>query len=393
MSKSNPQIVLDSFALTKSFQLGPVVKNTLVPDSFTKSQHFYLKTWREQSVSNGSWGSTWNWLTPESLNVVSSHFLEIPLPAIGGGSYKSIPGLYAIRGIKLLSNGSEVYDLDYRAYLREFMSSLSDEELRQFVDCYMGGTVANGAGRTICCPLPLPNSHYLRRHWHKSFGIFPHKTRARIEFQIHMGTAEEMAAQGSEAPATIANLAQIVTREVKGDQNAVTRKYSDARGVYTVMVPRFQVVVDWKALNANTSDKVKAVLPTGSCYEFICEAYPSTHSLVETERNTAILPIHYSIECDGELVRVLDSELRVKQELFSNGYRSNDTVNNAARICFADQTSNSDTCFRGALNCANVSAIQTDVTFAENVRYRILAKKYSKVRIESTGVMRTSFDG
>ena len=53
MTKSNPQIVLDSFALTKSFQMGNAVKNSLVPDGFTKSQHFYLKTWREQSAQNG----------------------------------------------------------------------------------------------------------------------------------------------------------------------------------------------------------------------------------------------------------------------------------------------------------------------------------------------------
>ena len=159
MSKSNPQIVIDSFPLTKSFQLGPVEKNTLVPDHFSKAQHYYLKTWREQSVANTTWGTTWNWLAPESLNVVSSHFLEIPLPAIGGGNYKSLPGLYAIYRIKLLSNGSEVYDIDYRAYMREFMSSLTDEEFRQFADCYLGGSAQSGAGRTICCPLPLPNSH------------------------------------------------------------------------------------------------------------------------------------------------------------------------------------------------------------------------------------------
>ena len=393
MSKSNPQIVIDSFPLTKSFQLGPVEKNSLVPDTFSKAQHYYLKTWREQSVQNTSWGTTWNWLSPESLNVVSSHFLEIPLPAIGGGNYKAIPGLYAIYRIKLLSNGNEVYDIDYRAYMREFLSSLSDEEFRQFVDCYLGGHTQSGAGRTISCPLPLPNSHYLRRHRHVNYGIFPHRTKARIEFQIQMATAQEMAAQGSDQPATIANLCQVVTREIKGDQNAITRPYADASGQYTIMVPRFQVIVDWKTLAANTMDKVKATLPTGSCYEFICEAYPSTHSLAETERNSAVLPDKFSIMCDGELVRVLDSQLRVKQELFTNGFRSNDVVNNCARICFCDQASGADSCFRGALNCANVSGLQTEVEFPTNVRYRILAKKYSKVRIEATGVMRSSFDG
>ena len=149
MSKSNPQIVLDSFALSKSFQLGDVKRNKLVPTSFSKSQNLFLKTWREQSVQNGDWGSTWNFVTPESLNVVSSHFLEIPLPAIGGGNYKAIPGLYCIDEIKLLSNGSEVYTLDYKMYIREFLSSLSNEEFNQFVDTYLGGKTETGAARTI----------------------------------------------------------------------------------------------------------------------------------------------------------------------------------------------------------------------------------------------------
>ena len=119
-----PQIAIDSLPLTKSFQLGNVVSNKLVPDGFSKSQNFYLKTWREQSCQNSSWGETWNYVLPESLNVVSSHFLEIDLNLLGSGTYKKYPGLYAINRIKLLSNGSEVYDLDYKLYMREFLSSL-----------------------------------------------------------------------------------------------------------------------------------------------------------------------------------------------------------------------------------------------------------------------------
>ena len=110
MSRSNPQIAIDSLPLTKSFQLGNVVSNKLVPDGFSKSQNFYLKTWREQSCQNSSWGETWNYVLPESLNVVSSHFLEIDLNQLAAGNYKKYPGMYAINRIKLLSNGSEVYD-------------------------------------------------------------------------------------------------------------------------------------------------------------------------------------------------------------------------------------------------------------------------------------------
>ena len=392
MSRSNPQIAIDSLPLTKSFQLGNVVSNKLVPDGFSKSQNFYLKTWREQSCQNASWGETWNYVLPESLNVVSSHFLEIDLPPIVSGTYKKIPGMYAINRIKLLSNGSEVYDLDYKLYMREFVSSLTDEEAQAFTDTYLGGNSNSNAGRTISCPMMLPNSHYLRRHSPYGYGIFPHKLSTRLEFQIEMGTTNDLIVAGADAPASIANSARWVTREIKGDQNSIIRKYSDARGVYSVQVPRFQEIVAWKIAAAGVADSVKATLPTGCCYEFIVEAYPVTQNLDLTDRETSVQPTAFKITCDGEDVRVLANSVRVGQELFTNGYRTNSSVNNCARICFADQCHKSDHCFQGALHCGNISSIQTEVTFAAETRYRIVAKKYSKVRIQSNGVLRSSFE-
>ena len=133
-------------------------------------------------------------------------------------------------------------------------------------------------------------------------------------------------------------------------------------------------------------------LPTGSVYEFIVEAYPTTHTLAETDRRTSTLPLNFKIQADGEDIRVLDNTVRVRQELFANGYRSNTAVNNAARIAFADRSSRSDHCFQGALHCGNVSSLQSEVEFAAETRYRILAKKYSKVRIQSNGVLRSSLE-
>ena len=140
MSKSNPQLVIDSFGLTKSFQTGATTKNRLIPEQFLKTQNFYLKTWKTESVSNTDWGTTFNWVSPQSLNVVSSHFFEITLPALASAAenkYKSAPGMYLIDRIKLLSNGSEVYDLDCKLYMREYLSSLSNEEYLSFVDAYL----------------------------------------------------------------------------------------------------------------------------------------------------------------------------------------------------------------------------------------------------------------
>jgi len=360
---------------------------------FTKSQNLYLKTWREQSVQNANWGETWNWICPESLNVVASHFLEINLPALGNGNYKAVPGLYCVNTIKLLSNGSEVYELDYKTYIREFLSSMRDtEEFTDFVNCYLGGSAATGTARTVSIPLMLPNSHYLRRHSNRSYGCFPHRLSSKLEFQITMGTVSDVKEAGAADPASISGAAKVVTREIKGDSNAITRKYSDARGVYSICVPRYQTIIPWTEAAANTLQSVKATLPTGSVYEIVFEAYPSGTSLAETDRLTVTTPDIIRVQCDGEYVRVLDNKVRCEQELFANGFRTNASCNNAGRVCFADQAAYSDHCYQGAIHCGNISSITIEVQFGAAVNYRALAKKYSKVRIQSNGVLRSSLE-
>ena len=152
-----------------------------------------------------------------------------------------------------------------------------------------------------------------------------------------------------------------MTREIKGDQAKIVKRYADARGVYSVCVPRYQDIVPFRDVAANTRESIKATLPTGSCYEFIVEAYPDAVSLPKTDRAAAVHPSYFKIQADGEDVRVLDSSVRVGQELFANGYRSNDSVNNAARICFGDYCAYSDHCYQGSLHCQNVSSINVEI--------------------------------
>jgi len=207
-----------------------------------------------------------------------------------------------------------------------------------------------------------------------------------------MGAGAEVVTAVSAAPASIANSAKVVTREIKGDANAIIRKYSDARGIYSICVPRYQTIVPWTAGTANTLQSIKATLPTGSVYEIVFEAYPSAITLEHTNRLNITTPDIIRVQCDGEYVRVLDNKVRCEQELFSNGFRSNASCNNAGRVCFGDQVAYSDHCYQGAIHCGNISSITLEVQFGENVNWRALAKKYSKVRIQSNGILRSSLE-
>ena len=152
------------------------------------------------------------------------------------------------------------------------------------------------------------------------------------------------------------------------------------------------MILDWESATANVERTDKLTLPTGSNYEFIVEAYLASGTVEESDRAVIVRPTEFFIEADGEKVRVLDSAARIRQELYSNGYVGNEYIGNASRICFAPNCSDSDHQFQGAFNCGNVSSLSATIKFPSNCHYRIVSKKYSKVRIQTNGVIRTSFE-
>ena len=105
MSFENPAQIVRSWALQGAFSSGAVVQDKLVPRKFARIRTPFVHTWRTEAVNSQlDWGVQAAYI-PESLRVISSMFLEIPLPALGGGGYKTIPGLYAIKTIRFLSAG------------------------------------------------------------------------------------------------------------------------------------------------------------------------------------------------------------------------------------------------------------------------------------------------
>ena len=123
MSFENPSQIIQSWGLASSFSNGPITKDNLVPATYGKVRTTFVQTWREENVgTNLDWANPqpFSYYLPESLRVISSMFLQIKCPAISGNNFKPYPGLYAVRSIRILSAGQEVYTCDMQAFLRDY---------------------------------------------------------------------------------------------------------------------------------------------------------------------------------------------------------------------------------------------------------------------------------
>ena len=140
---SNPAQLIRSWNNIKNYSVGAnLSSDNLVPTPWKKLAVLSVKTWREiQLNSTLDWDSkNFSFVLPESLQVVASIFLKIDLPQLTDASYdyKNLPSLYCVDRIRVFSNGSEVSSFYPRWYLREYMSTLSDEEHEVFREAYCG---------------------------------------------------------------------------------------------------------------------------------------------------------------------------------------------------------------------------------------------------------------
>ena len=132
---------------------------------------------------------------PESLRVVSSIYLKVDLPALGGSAvYKDYPALYVIKTLRLLSSGQEVYSCDCGVMFGDYLQSLTDEQVRVFGKTYLGHQdTMDGTARSVMIPILLPNSAYGSRNGHdtRGHGVFPAylgSTRLELQFTLNAGT-------------------------------------------------------------------------------------------------------------------------------------------------------------------------------------------------------------
>ena len=162
-----PQNIVRSWNVQTHFSGGPIVSNKLVPPDYGRIAFNYVQTWREQAAGLGDldWGAVnYSFYIPKGVKVLSSLYLRIKLPALSGANYKAYPGLYAIKEIRILSGGQEVYTAPYLLFMADHMQSLTEHCAKEFGNTYLGReAAASASARDVMLPILLPNSAYMDR--------------------------------------------------------------------------------------------------------------------------------------------------------------------------------------------------------------------------------------
>ena len=175
MSYENPENIIRSWNVQTNFATGPVTADQLVPPQYSRIRTPFLLTWREEAC-NSTHSKNFSIYLPESLRVVNDIFLRIKLPALASTTYKKYPGLFAIKTIRLLSQGQEVYSCDYMQHMADHLQQYSEEELKDFAKVYLGAEdVLSLAARDVMLPILIPNSPFIGREPRdlRGHGVFP----------------------------------------------------------------------------------------------------------------------------------------------------------------------------------------------------------------------------
>ena len=399
MSFENPAQLIRSWSLQGAFSSGSVVQDKLVPRKFARIRTPFVNTWRSEAVNSQlDWGTqAFSFYLPESLRVISSMFLEIPLPALGGGGYKKIPGFHAIKTIRFLSAGQESYHCEVGQYLRDYVESCTAEEADRFVKTYLGYTTDAGttAARTLHIPILLPNSAYMSRNGRdvRGHGIWPCYTGSnRLEIQITMGSASEMAKDAGNVPGSISGDCNMMVHQVDMTSEDVQR-YSDVRGAYSVITRRFtELTQGWTAATADTRERLTQSQPLGCVTELFAIAVPTGTAEAQREIDTSVQASHFSIVSDSVTQKSLDSAAKCQMELWANGFVGNSFCNSPSRLCFAAHAAEAENMYTGGFNMQLSSQVSVEIEFPENVDYRVFAVQLQRVTVNSIGLVQASLD-
>ena len=400
MSFENPAQIIRSWNLQGSFSSGQVVQDKLVPRKFTRIRTPFIQTWREEALnSNLDWGSqAFSFYLPESLRVISSIFLRIPLPTLASGAYKKIPGLYAVERVRFLSAGQESYNVEVGQYLRDYVESLTDEQAAIFCRTYLGYTTDAGtaAARVLMIPILLPNSAYMSRAGRdtRGHGVWPCYTgNNRLEMQITMGAAVSVCKQADPVPASISGNITAMIHQLDMTSDDVLR-YSDVRGAYSVITRRFTEITNgWvNSPVADTLDRHTQNQPLGCVTELFCIAVPSGTDVDLREIDTNVHPTKFTIISDSVTQKSLNTPEKVEMELWSNGFIGNAKCNSPGRLCFASHAAEAENMYSGGFNMQLSSQISVEIEFAEAVDYRIFAVQLQRVTVNSLGLVQASLD-
>lgn len=401
MSFENPAQIMRSWNLQGSFANGRTEHDRLIPKKWKRIRTPFVQTWREETINtNLDWGSqAFSFYIPESLQVISSMYLKVPLPALQSPhTYKKIPGIYAIKTIRFLSAGQEAYSVEVGQYLRDYIESLDDERAKVFCETYLGldedTNEPSIEARDIMVPILLPNSAYMARGGHTlGKGVWPCFTgKNRIEVQITMNAAANMVNQSQAVPASISGNCTMMIHQVDMTSDDLLA-YSDARKSYSIITRRFTEITNgYTAGTANQLIRLTQNQPIGVVTELFCIAQPSgtSEALREIEQN--VLPQHFAIVSDSQTQKSLNTRDKVRVESWSNGFVGNSLCNCPGRLCFAAHASETDHFYSGGYNMQLSSQITVEIEFPENVDFRVFAVQLQRVTLDEQGLLKASLD-
>ena len=396
MPQENIENLIRSWNYQQGWNNGPVVQDKLSPEAYGRILTLFNHTWREEVLGDTfNWGSeSYSVYLPESLYVISSIYLKIDLPANSGGAvYKAYPGIYALKTVRLMSGGTEVYTADQNLFLHDYLESLSEEALRCFSEAYLGAEEnASDSARTILIPILLPNSSYMGRaggtHGH---GIFPaFLGQSRLEIQLTMNAAKNLSADAEQAPTSLVGKCSIMYHQVEMTE-AARKSYSDLRGNYSIVNRRFTELTNgWQDYqSANSIVHYNQFQPQGTVTEVMFIA--CAHNADDTRHTQAyVLPTSIIVTVDAVVVKSLDTPEKVKCELWQNGFTPNKFFPSPGRMCFAAHAAGSDHLYSGGYNMRLASTVDYAFTFAQNVSYRIVASQIQRVTIDAVGKLTAS---
>ena len=395
MPQENPQNLVRSWNLMTGWATGPVFQDKLAPEDYGRIKTFYNHTWREEQLSSTlDWGKEdFSVYLPESLYVLSSCYLKINVPQ-GGAAFKKYPGLYAVKRVRLMSNGTEVYTYDSNLFLRDYLESCTEEQVRVFTQAYLGHESSmTNAARTIMVPILLPNSSYMGRaggtHGH---GIFPaFLGQSRLELQISLN-ASKFLSSTTTGPASVAGECSIMYHEVATTEGA-QGSYADLRGMYSIINRRFtELTSGWTEYGTGGAvQHYNQYQPQGTVTEIQLIAVAND---ADDSRHTQvyILPTSITITVDSVVVKSLDTPEKVKAELWQNGFHPPADFTSPGRLCFAAHCSGSDHMFSGGYNMRLASNVDISFTFAAACRYKVVSSAIQRVTIDDLGKIRASLE-
>ena len=388
----NPQNIIRSWNNQTNFQTGPVFQDKLVPPKYGKIRTNFITTWREENnLGNLEWGSQNHTVyLPESLRVISSIYLRISLPLLQNSAvYKDFPALYAIKTLRLLSGGVEIYSCDNQVIMGDYMQSLTDEQLRVFGKTYLGHQDSmDGTARDVMIPLLLPNSAYMGRNGHdtRGHGVFPwYLGTNKLEIQLTLNTADYLAADPANVPGSIENQCVLMYHEVQ--MTGLNKKrYQDLRGGYSIVNRRFtELTSGWVEYSqANVVERRRHSQPQGTVTELQIIAVANN---ADASRHTFayIRPISIKCTADAIVQRDLNNKQKVEAELWQNGFVPPPAFPAPGRMCFAAHAAEASHIYTGGYNMNLASNVDFEFVFDQAVRYRVFAIQIQRIKINSAG--------